>query len=211
MPTPLWQFWTDLTVKALGTVATFLAVFVALFGSWWRNVIVPPRLTISLARGDGFPYILRLENRETKEVRQTPGFWYHVRVDNHTRWNPVSDVYVFLLSVEELDAADQFKPIWVGQAALGWRLDANPQPKKIGYTAECDLCHILKDPLSVNLSPIVLGQVPSIFTQATRLRLTLRARGIEADSNQLRVQIAWDGQWSDDKAEMSRHLVVTVL
>lgn len=210
MSNPLWQFWTDWTVKALGTAATFLAVFVALFGAWLRNVIAPPQLTISLASGDGDASILLLQNKETKEVHQTPGRWYHVRVDNRTRWNPVSDVYVFLLSVEQPDAADQFKPIWIGQAALGWRNDANPQPKKIGYTAECDLCHILKEPLSLNLSPIVFGQVPSIYTKATRLRLTLQAKGVEADSNQLRFQIAWDGQWSDDKTELSRHLVVTV-
>jgi hypothetical protein len=209
--TPLWQFWTDWSVKALGTAATFLAVFVALFGSWLRNVIAPPRLTISLASGSGFPSILYGRNIATQELHQTAGFWYHVRVDNHTRWNPVSDVYVFLLSVEAPDAAGQFKPIWVGQTPLGWRLDANPQPKKIGYTAECDLCHILQDPLSLNLSPIVVGQVPSNFNQATRLRLTLRARGIERDSNELRVQIAWDGQWPDDRAEMSRHLVVELV
>ena len=29
MQTPVWQFWTDWIVKALGTLATFLAVFVA--------------------------------------------------------------------------------------------------------------------------------------------------------------------------------------
>ena len=211
MPTPLWQFWTDWVIKALGTVATFLAVFVALFGSWLRNVLAPPQLTISLASRDGIPTTLVLTNKETTKVRQTPAFWWHIRVENHTRWNRVSDVYVFLLSVESPDAAGEFKPTWVGQAALTWQHEANPQPKKIGHTAQTDLCHILKEPLSLRLSPIVFGQVPSLYTQATRLRLTLQARGVEADSNQLQVQIAWDGQWSDDKAEMSRHLVVTVL
>jgi hypothetical protein len=209
MPTPSWQFWSDWAVKALGTVATFLAVFVALFGSWLRNAIAPARLTISLVSNSGFPSALVIQNPATKEVHQTSGLWYFVRVANQTRWNPVSDVHIFLLSIEQPDAADQFKPIWVGDAALGWRHEANPLPKKIGYHQECDLCHIIKEPLSLNLSPIVFGRVPSIYPQATKLRLTLRARGVEQDSNQLQVQIAWDGHWSDDQAEISRHLVVT--
>jgi hypothetical protein len=40
------------------------------------------------------------------------------------------------------------------------------------------------------------------------MRLTLQARGVEAESNVLRVQVFWDGEWSDNKDEMRRHFVV---
>jgi hypothetical protein len=39
MSTPLWQFWTDWGVKALGTLGTFAAVLVALFGERWRAIV----------------------------------------------------------------------------------------------------------------------------------------------------------------------------
>jgi hypothetical protein len=211
LPAPLWQFWTDWVIKALSTAATLLAVFVALFGSWLRNVLWPPQLRISLASRDGMQSTLFFQNKETNEVRQIPGFWWHVRLLNETRWNAVSDVYVFLLSIETPDAARNFKPIWVGQAPVTWQNNPNPQPKKIGHTEQADLCHILKEPLSLNLSPIIFGQVPSFYDKVTSLRLTLKARGVEADSNELRLKIDWDGQWSDYQAAMSRHLVVTVL
>jgi hypothetical protein len=208
MQNPLWQFWTDWTVKALSTLATFLAVLVALFGSWLRNLIAPPHLTIALVSAEGDPTILRVFDRAANQVLETSGFWYHVRVENRTRWNPVTELYIFLLSIEQPDAAGDFKPIWIGHAPLTWQHEQNPQPKKIGYGAQCDLCHILKDPLQLRLSPIIPGQIPAEYTAACRIALTLQARGIEADSGRLRIEISWNGQWSDDKAGMLRHLVV---
>jgi hypothetical protein len=208
MQTPVWQFWTDWTVKALGTLATFLAVFVALFGSWLRNWIAPPQLNIGLVSSEGYPSTLVVYDNTGTKQHETPGFWYHVRVSNRTRWNPVTELHIFLLLVEEEDAARDFQRVWAGHAALAWRHEANPLPKKIGYAAECDLCHILKDPLQLRLSPIVRGQVPEVYTQACRIRLTLQARGLEADSDLLGIEIFWEGQWSDDRIEMKRDLVV---
>lgn len=40
------------------------------------------------------------------------------------------------------------------------------------------------------------------------MTLTLQARGLLTDSNLLRVEIAYDGKWSDDTDEMARHTVV---
>src|SRR5208282_1172182 len=139
---------------------------------------------------------------------QTPAFWYHVQVDNETRWNPVTELYIFLLSIEEKDASGVFRAVWQGRAPLTWRHEANQQPKKIGYTSECDLCHILQNPRQVRLSPIFKGQLRECYTENFQIAVTLQARGLEAESNSLRIEISWDGNWSADKEELSRHLVV---
>ena len=208
METPLWQFWTDWTVKALGTLATFLAAFIALFGPWLRYRIAPPRLVIARTSDEGWQGILRTFD-SAGQSQDTKGFWYHVRVGNKTLWNPVTDVYIFLLSVEEPDAAGHFKTVWFGNAALGWRNDRDPQPKKVGHISyECDLCHILKSPLQVQLSPIIQGQFRTAYTEAFRIALTLKAKGVEAQSDDLRIEISWNGKWSDDKVEMKHHLVI---
>lgn len=210
MSTPLWQFWTDWGIKTLGTLATFIAVFVALFGSRLRHRLTPPRLSIALSSANGAAGTLHVFDPATnKATHQTSGFWHHVRVENKTRADPVTGVHIFLLLIEAPDVASgEFERVWEGDAKLGWRHEPDPEPKKIGYPAECDLCHILKEPLEVRLSPLVRGQVPDRFTQPFKLALTLQARGVEADSRPLRVEISWNGKWSDDRAEMSRHLVV---
>jgi hypothetical protein len=211
MQPPLWQVWIDLIVKVLGTVATFAAVFVALFGSWLRNKLWPPELRIALSSTEGYAsQFFILNDERSGQIRHvTDGLWYFVKVDNTTRWNPVTGVHVFLLSMEEPDAAGQYRVTWFGRAALGWRHEANPQPKQVGYSAEVDLCHVLKQPLQLLLSPIIRGQAPVGFDQPIRMRLTLQASGVEADSNVLRINVSWDGKWSDNKDEMKRHLVVT--
>jgi hypothetical protein len=210
MQTPLWQFWTDWAIKAIAAFGTFLVAFIALFGSWLRNWIWPPELTISLVSDEGHPLtVWTFDTTTGKQIHQTSGFWYFVRVENSTRWNPVTDVYIFLLAVEQENAAGELTPVWSGRQALHWRQDDSLQPKKIGYSSESDLCHILENPSQVKLGLLVANQMsPEIFTDKFRIAVTLQARGVEADSKPLRIKISWDGKWSADKDEMKKlHLV----
>jgi hypothetical protein len=211
MRTPIWQFWTDWGVKALGTLATLLAVVVALLGSRLRHWISPPRLRIDLVSADGFLGGIYVFDPATGRAQKTADvIWYHVRVENYTRWNPVTGTYIFLQSIEALDESAEFKPFWNGNAALGWRHEPNQQPKNIGFAAECDLCHVFKEPREVRLSPLIKGQAPDLFTKEFKIALTLQARGVEADSNRLRLEISWDGEWSDNPTEMKRHFRVDI-
>ena len=213
MQTPLWQFWTDFAVKAFAAVGTFLVAFIALFGSWLRNWIWPPSLSLSLVTDEGYPLkVGTFDTATRKQLHQTDGFWYFVAVENSTRWNPVTDVYVFLLAIEQKNAAGDLTPVWSGRQPLHWRQDNNLQPKKIGYTAECDLCHILEKPSQVRLGLLVENQMePEVFAEPFSIAVTVQARGVEADSKPLRIKISWDGKWSSDKHEMKRrHLIFSV-
>ena len=113
-----------------------------------------------------------------------------------------------MILIEAPDASGEFKPIWEGYAKLGCRHEPNLEPKDIGYHAECDLCHVLKDPREVRFSPLIKGQVPDTFIGPFKIGVTLQARDIEAESDLLCLEISWDGEWSDDRAEMKRHFVV---
>jgi len=74
------------------------------------------------------------------------------------------------------------------------------------------LCHVVKDPAQVRLSPIVKGQVfDKIVGRFSRLVFTLEARGVEKDSDPLRVEVSWNGQWSDDRDTMMRNFVVRTI
>ena len=169
---------------------------------------VPSRHRFSRTRRSGRPFdYCHLGIRSPGKT--TDGLWYHVRVQNERRWNPASDAQVYLLSIEEEDAAGRPTSIWIGNAALGWRHESPQQPKRIGAPAECDLCHILKEPLGLYLSPIFPASVrPSGFQKKCRIVLTLLGRSAEVDSERYRYRISWNGEWSDDRSQQMRNLVI---
>ena len=208
MSTPLWQFWTDWAVKALGALFTVLAVIVALFGLRLRHWITPPQLSIELSSAEGWPGVVVMDSC------QISGFWYHVRVFNKTRETPITGVYVLLQLIEDEEVREtsgELKRVWEGSAALRWSFESeNPLPKTIGYRdAECVLCHILKEePLAVLLSPIIKGQAPDRLLLPFKFIFTLQAKGVEAQSSPRRLRVHWNGKWSDDRDEMKHHLGV---
>jgi hypothetical protein len=194
--------------QILSAIATLLAVIVALFGDRLRYLFDPHKLRITLGNVEGSTAAIYVLDHVTNTATlQTPGIWYHIRVETRARWRPVTEVYIFLLSIEVPDAAGVFQRVEHEASALGWRNDPSTPPKKVGYPAECDLCHVLKEPREMRIGPAI-NKGPILIRGSAKMRLTLKARGLEADSNTLRVEVSWDGQWSDDRAEMRRHLVV---
>jgi hypothetical protein len=204
------MFW----IQLLGMLATVAAVIVALFLNWLRWRIDPPRLVLEHSDAEGWQGVVHFLDSQNNRATPIPinGIWHHVRVHNKTRWSPVTGVHIFLVSIEVPDASGDFKCIWEKlPAALVWRFETgNTKLKTMGHPEECDLCHVLKNTGELRLSPLIKGQAPDTFTGPfpLKLRLTLQARGVEADSDKYLLEVHWDGKWSDDKTQMSRHLVV---
>jgi hypothetical protein len=194
------QFWMNWAVQAAAAVATLAAVVVALFGGWLLAHLMPPRLTLSLKDWRGFraPY------------GGKGSFWYYVRAANKRRWPVATQVQVFLLSVEERDAAGMPRQTWAGELPIKWRdQEIYPAIRTIGRDgADCDLCTVVEGN-GLELHPLI----PRNTLNARRhekcdLILTLQARAPEADSNRLRVLVAWDGGWADGVEEMTQHMTV---
>lgn len=209
--TPIWQFWLDWVVQVATAVGTIAAVVVALFGDWLRTRFAPPKLILKLQNELGIkvdPTILTAPDGSTREAASR---WYHVRVENGRRWSSATQVQVFLLRVEEPDAAREYKLMWFGEIPIRWRYqEINPLIRSIGYPADCDLCSVVKGKW-LELHPIITPlELTARRREASHLILTLQARGLEGDSNLLRVRIDWDGQWADDTQEMAAHMVVKV-
>jgi hypothetical protein len=104
-----------------------------------------------------------------------------------------------------------------------WALKHQTESLTIGPPAYADLCALYEDfrsetsDLTRHLRGLTLlltpaGMKPFTFPIQVHAKqpvtLTLRARGNEADSNELRVRIDWDGQWPDDEAARKQHLKV---
>jgi hypothetical protein len=117
-----------------------------------------------------------------------------------------------MLEIQEPDAAGEMKSIWRGAMPLKWRsVGYLPFGKTIGYWAECDLCSVVKDGW-VEIHPVIVDFSMNVQrTRECRFIVVLQARSVEADSNTLRVEIAWNGQWSDDTEQMDRNLVLRLI
>jgi hypothetical protein len=128
--------------------------------------------------------------------------------------SPATEVQLLLLSVEEPDAAGNFKVRWNSEVPLCWRDQPfKPQTFKIGRPREADLFSVVESvaggPPHLQLSP---AYAPSTLQykwhSPCKLALTIQASGVEADSNKLRVEVAWDGKWSNDPKAMRHHLTI---
>jgi len=137
--------------------------------------------------------------------------WYHVLVENHRRLiSPATQVQVFLMRLEEPDAAGENKLIWSGTAVpLSWENQPiYPTNRTLGHPINCNLCNVVKDKW-IELTPLVQPLGLEVRRRsACHFTVTLQARSVETDSNLLQIEIAWDGKWADDSDEMARHLVV---
>lgn len=209
---PEGHFWISWTVQLAIAVGTLGAVIVALFGGWLRDKLAPPRLRLTLVdpRGVRSPATLKLPDGTSRETERTR--WYHLRVENDRRWAPATDVQVFLLRVEEPNAAGDYRITWTGEVPLRWRhQEFYPLVRKIGYGADCDLCSVVEEKW-VELHPLIAPRaLKHQWREPFKIILSLEARSLERDSNSLRVHIAWDGRWSDDATVMAHHLTVAVL
>ena len=179
--TPSCQFWLNWIVQVAIAIGTVGAVVVALFGGWLRARIIPPRLVLKLEneRGVKAPSIVTAPDGTT---RKTVGRCYHVRIDNERRWSPATQAQVFLLRVQEPDAAGEYKITWVGEIPVRWRhQEINPLVRTIGYSADSDLCSVVKEKwleLHPLIAPIALN---ARRREPCHLIVTLQARSLEAD------------------------------
>ncbi|HEX8450136.1 MAG TPA: hypothetical protein VF652_11150 [Allosphingosinicella sp.] len=193
--------------SAVGTLA---AVIVALFGPQIRRVLVRPRLNLTIENPvgvDGTDWV----PDGTEEGISLPARWYHLRVSNPHRWSPVTMVRVFLLEIEAPDASGRYRRSWIGEVPIDWRFPKQVGPVlDFGFPRDCDLCSATSDK-RLRLKQAIPWGIPEellVSEAPVDLRLTLQARGLEADSGRLRVRLCWNGVLPDDRSTMDRHLVL---
>lgn len=126
-------------------------------------------------------------------------------------WSPARSVRVVVTRLARESADHSFSVLPLsGPLQLHWQYPyASPQYPVIGPADHtCDLGYVTpKDGFA-----LALYVVPNNFqgrVQANqRLRVEIRALADNGQSEPFIVEIAWDGDWSDDTPEMRRHLVL---
>jgi hypothetical protein len=187
-----WNWWVGLGT-AVGTVG---AVVVALWQAFRRP---KPRLKLRLLRGEGEKTYLN----SGESAR-----YYHLHVWNERRSCPADEVQVYVSRVEEPESNP--KRPWEGNVPLRWRDQESVQPfPRIGSARDCDLC-MIETRSGLHLMPLFLpNSLSAHHPGKCALVLFVQARSNQADSKVMRVEILWDGVWSDDDTEMLGHMRIS--
>ncbi len=208
------QFWWNWWISVAAAFGTVAAVIVALFGQAFRTKFFPPKLALTLVAPEGEKARVRLvwlEQGVSKE-RWEDARYYHLKVSNQRRWSPANNVQVFLMRLEEPGPDGDLQIKWTGDVPMRWRhQEVFPPARPIGPAADCDLCSVVKGKWLELLPLITPFNLDVKRGDKCLVVLSLQARGNEADSSILRVQVSWDGKWDDGAQEMKQHLIVKVL
>jgi hypothetical protein len=207
--TPDQQFWWNWSVYLAGAVANLLVVLVALFGERFWSWKFPPKLKIKLLEKYGEKTVA-VGQRNGIEIRNDVRF-FHLQVWNERRkWSPAHNAQVFLISIEEVGPDDRYQVAWVGNVPMRWRdQEVVPVTQTIGAQKDADFFMVGKQSLVLSLMPLIAPNNLIVHRQgACKFIAHFQVRSNEADSEDFRVKVAWDGAWEDGDLEMHNHLHV---
>ncbi len=194
------EFW-GLIIQGIGAFFTLFVAILAIWGHFFRSWLAGPKLEICLHDPQG----------EVNYLQDgTPARYYHLKVANKRRGAQAKNVRVVLTKILK-PAADG---TWANQALSGplqltWQFPhSHPQYPTIGPDDFCDIGNLIKGKMFI-LTPYVRpNNFVGFIGPNQRMQIEVMAIADNAESNSLCVEIAWDGNWSDDTLQMQRYLVV---
>jgi len=201
------QFVWSMVVQGVDALATLLLGVVAIWGDRIKAKLFGPRLELTLHDPQGELIPLRVQGGS----HTVPGRYYHLRVINPRRNSPAHNVRVVLTGVGRPSADGQLVPQRLsGPIQLGWQHQyARPQFQTIGPQSICDLGYVVEGGnfhISTLFPPP--NNVDGVVRPGEKVQLEIVAVADEVESKPLRVEIAWNGKWSEDCGTMAGNLVV---
>ncbi len=191
---------TQETISLIMVIATFLSVFVALFGEQIRNCWFGPKLTIRLNNDVGELTTIG----DGKAVR-----YYHLLVENK-RQTIARNTGVYLTQVEETWDGGK-RELWSGEILMPWIFPqfSATQERSIGpkQSQRSDLITISSDVLTIQ-TLVAPNNLKLCWNHECNIYLKVFAKSDETVSKPLTIHIVWDGQWDTGNDEMKRHLSI---
>jgi hypothetical protein len=209
--TPSHQFWWNWAVSVAGVVANFMVVLVALFGEPFWLWAFPPTLRIGLLRRLGEKTIA-VGQQNGVTIRTDVRFFHLFVWNERRRWSPAHGVQVFLTSIEEVGPNGEFQVAWVGNVPMRWRdQEVVPITATIGSPKHADFFMVAKQNRMLSLMPLIAPNNLRVNWEGKcRFVARFQVRSNEADSQDFRIEVAWDGVWDDGDTEMGNHLHVGI-
>jgi hypothetical protein len=194
----------NLIIQCLVAFGTLAVAVSAIWGDWIRYRLAGPKLCIGLLDSSG---------TLTKRNDGKQGRYYKLRIWNDRKWSPAPNTRVVLKSIFKPAADGSLVPHPVsGPLQLTWQWLV-PQFPTVGATEEaCTFAHLIEGERFLVLSPYI---TPNNFVGCVganeRMVIEVAAVSDVADSAPLFLEISWNGQWSNDSAQMLYNVVIKEL
>jgi hypothetical protein len=197
----IWSLYIQVAL-AVGTfLVAIIAIIIAVWGDSMRAWGFSPKLKVSLLTPQG-------ERNDLEDGTLCRN--YHLKVTNDRKRSPARNVQVFLTKIFRPAADGKLVDrSFSGPLQLTWQFPQDhPQTLLIGPDRVCDLGRITR----WGLFELMLYINPNSFERnvaaTEKIQVEIIAVAENAESKPIRIEIAWDGIWSDDTIDQARHLVV---
>ncbi|MGA1843364.1 MAG: hypothetical protein ACMUIS_02240 [bacterium] len=196
-------FWYMVAQWAVAAGTIFVAI-VALWGHMIRARWFGPKLRLALKNPKG-----EISMFSDGVVSR----YFHLRVWNERRASPAHNVRVVIMELYRPNADGTMSQVTLsGPLQLAWQFQgSNPQFQTIGAESTCDLGYLRRgEPFTLSTLFHHISFDPNV-QPGQKAIFILRALSDECESDELKIEVAWDGIWSEDSDEIIRHMVVKLL
>lgn len=191
-------------VAELGVAASVFISIAAIWGDRIRASLLRPSLRLVISDPLGMPETI------FEGGGFAPARYYRVRVTNTASHPEAREVEVLLIHLDRRGPDGNPQRMFQGALPLQWQhQQLYPKSRTIGRAtvAEADLMIACEERLQ--LTPMLTPfNFPATMRGETHIWVTVVARGLNGESQPLRIQIDWNGRWDRGSAEMATHLVV---
>jgi hypothetical protein len=115
-------------------------------------------------------------------------------------------------AVEGPGPSGQPRQVFRGPLPLVWKhQQVYPSARTVGARAVADFLAISEQPSLSILTMITPNSWPVDYFKPTKMWITLVAKSSECDSEPIKVEIAWNGQWEPGETEIKKHLSIAAV
>ena len=181
----------------------------AIWGDLVRSLIAGPKLTLSFNKRSDFNVWLNGQG-------SLKTHFYHFLVENSRRWTPATKAQVLLLSIHRQDQHGQFpRDPMVSTMQFTWQFPNTPDHEKMPTLRSSRLCDLGCMPERGNFELSVYRPIPFNFHRFIEpnqiVRIVVVAEAENSVSNDLAIEIHWNGTWAENPADMDRHLKIRTI
>ena len=193
-----YEAWS-LVVQIAGTIVAIIVVLVAVMGERIRQWFSRSKLTLTLR-----------EPNFTHTINQVNGWYYLLKVSNSRRTCPAENVRVMMTKVYKKGPnGSWFEHKFSGPIQVSWQWsDTMSQFLTVGPEVNATFVAVLQGTKVINLCMYgnrFPNNLPPIIMPNDPTRLCFKANSDIDESDEITIEISWDGQWVEGRAEMAEH------